>query len=72
MRQLTPSEVIQLREMLQMESNALAKSKATLPLITDDDLRREAVNGMQAMDARVRGLQQFIVENEIIRTEGVH
>ncbi|GAB6181787.1 hypothetical protein JCM14036_31060 [Desulfotomaculum defluvii] len=72
MRQLTPSEVIQLREMLQMESNALAKSKATLPLITDDDLRREAVNGIQAMDTRVRGLQQFIVENEIIRTEGVH
>ncbi|AEG60745.1 hypothetical protein [Desulforamulus ruminis] len=71
MRQLTPSEILSLREMLQMESNAMAKGKATLPLITDNDLRRTAESSIEAMDARVKGLQQFIAENNILRTEGV-
>ncbi|MTI79525.1 MAG: hypothetical protein FH758_01385 [Firmicutes bacterium] len=71
MRQLTPSELLSLREMLQMESNALAKGKATLAMITDNDLRKVAENSIEAMDGRVRGLQQFIAENKVIRSEEV-
>lgn len=72
MRQLTPTEVLWLREMLQMESNALAKAKATRTFITDDDLKKLADAGIQTMEARVRGMQQFVVENNIVSTEGVH
>lgn len=57
--------------MLQMESNALAKGKATLAMITDNDLRKVAENSIEAMDGRVRGLQQFIAENKVIRSEEV-
>lgn len=71
MRQLTPGEVLQLREMLQMESNALAKAKATRSMITDDDLRKNADSGVLAMESRIKGIQQFIVENDIIAMEGV-
>ncbi|MDD2554412.1 MAG: hypothetical protein PHP51_07560 [Desulfotomaculaceae bacterium] len=71
MRQLTPGEVIQLREMLQMESNALAKAKATTNMITDEELRRQVDSGVLATESRIKGIQQFIVENNIITTEGV-
>lgn len=72
MRQLTPAEALQLRELLQMESNALAKTKATKALITDEDLGRLADSTIQTMESRVKGLQQFIVENNIVSLEGVH
>lgn len=71
MRQLTPAEILQLREMLQMESNALAKAKAITPMIGDEDLRKLSDSGIQAMETRVKGLQQFIVENDLVSTEGV-
>lgn len=72
MRELTPGEVLQLREMLQMESNALAKAKAISGVLTDNDLRKSVDTGIQATEARVKGIQQFIVENNVISTEGVH
>ncbi|WP_066634255.1 hypothetical protein [Desulfolucanica intricata] len=72
MRQLTPSEVLSLREMLQMESNALAKAQATRALITDDDLKSLADSSIKTMEARIKSLQQFIVENNIVSTEEVH
>lgn len=72
MRELTPGEVLQLRELLQMESNALAKAKAISGVVTDNDLRKSVDVGIQAMEARMKGIQQFIVENNVISTEGVH
>lgn len=72
MRELTPGEILQLRELLQMESNALAKAKAISGVVTDNDLRKAVDVGIQAMEARMKGIQQFIVENNVISTEGVH
>jgi hypothetical protein len=72
LRELTPGEVLQLRELLQMESNALAKAKAVSSVVTDNDLRKSVDVGIQAMEARMKGIQQFIVENNVISTEGVH
>ena len=72
MRQLTPTEILSLREMLQMETNALAKAQATQAMITDNDLKRLSESGIQTMSARVKGLQQFIVENKVVLTEEVH
>jgi len=72
LRELTPGEVLQLRELLQMESNALAKAKAISGFVTDNDLKKSVDVGIQAMEARVKGIQQFIVENNVISTEGVH
>lgn len=66
MRELTPSEILSLREMLQMESNALAKAKATKELITDNDLARLADTGIQVMETRVKAMQQFVLENNIV------
>ena len=72
MRELTPGEILQLIELLQMESNALAKAKAISGVVTDNDLRKAVDVGIQAMEARMKGIQQFIVENNVISTEGVH
>lgn len=72
MRELTPSELLSLREMLQFEGNALATARVMRPMITDDDLKRFADSSIQAAEARIRGMQQFIVENEVVPTEEVH
>jgi len=72
LRELTPSEILAIREMLQFESNALTKARVTKPMITDDDLRKQADSGIQATEARIKGLQQFVVENNVISIEEVH
>lgn len=66
MRQVTPSEILALREMLQMESNALAKARIVQNTITDDQLKSQAQAGVLAAEGRIRGLQQFISENNVI------
>lgn len=71
MKQLTPSEVLSLREMLQMETNALAKAKATQAVITDSQLKSQAESGVLATTGRIRTLQQFISENNVLSTTEV-
>lgn len=71
MRELTPAEVISLRELLQMETNALAKSRVTQGMITDPQLKAQAGSGVLALEGKVKGLQQFITENNILSTSGV-
>lgn len=72
MRKLTESEMLSISKMLQMETNGLALSKATLGLIEDQELRSFAESGIQSAEARIKGLQQFINENNIISTQEVH
>ena len=71
MRQITPGEILSLREMLQMESNALAKAKVVQATITDDLLKAQAESGILAAEGRIRGLQQFISENNIVSMKEV-
>jgi hypothetical protein len=72
MRKLALGEILTLRELLQMESNALAASKATVMLITDPQLKGLVESGILASEARIKGMQQFIEENDVISTQEVH
>lgn len=69
MRKITTAEMLQLHELLQMETNSLAKAKAVTAIIEDNELQNLATSGIQAAEARIKGLQQFINENNIISTE---
>jgi len=72
MRQLSNIEVHSIRELLQMETNALAKAKATRALVDDSELKKQIDSGILATEGRIRGIQQFINENQIINLPEVH
>ncbi|MCK8817138.1 hypothetical protein MWH28_07165 [Natroniella sulfidigena] len=72
MRELTQAEKLTLRELLQMETNALTKAKATQEMIGDEALKKEAESAILAMEGRIKGMQQFINENNIINSQEVH
>ncbi|SFH34502.1 hypothetical protein SAMN05660649_04836 [Desulfotomaculum arcticum] len=69
MSRIATAEMLQLRELLQMESNSVAKAKATQSLIQDDEMLTLAKSGIQASEARIKNLQKFISENDIVATE---
>ncbi|KUO63608.1 MAG: hypothetical protein APF84_18790 [Gracilibacter sp. BRH_c7a] len=66
MRKITTAEMLQFRELLQMETISLAKAKAMGTLIEDDELNSLSISGIQAAEGRIKGLQQFINENDIV------
>ncbi|OCL27200.1 hypothetical protein U472_06935 [Orenia metallireducens] len=72
MRPLTENEVITLQGLLQMETNGLLKAKAAHMMITDEDLKKESESGILAAEGRIKGLQQFIYENNILNEEEAH
>jgi len=61
--------MLQLRELLQMETNSVAKAKATMNLIQDDELMTLAKSGIQATEARIKGIQKFVNDNNIVSSE---
>ena len=69
MSRISTGEMLQIRELLQMETNAVAKAKATQALVKDDELMTLAKSGIQASEARIKGLQKFISDNNIARSE---
>lgn len=71
MRVLSDSEMLSLREMLQMETNALTKVKATQMAVTDDELKSQVKASIMAGEKRIKGIQQFISENNILVDKGV-
>ena len=72
MRKLAMGEILSMRELLQMETNALATSKVTIMMIQDPQLKSLTEAGVLATEARIKGLQQFIQENGITSTQEVH
>ncbi|ABR50351.1 conserved hypothetical protein [Alkaliphilus metalliredigens QYMF] len=68
MRKLTEGEILSLTGLLKMEKDGLAVSKAMQALITDEDLKKQAESGILAMEGRVKGMQQFINENQVTST----
>jgi hypothetical protein len=66
MRQLTDSEMIALRELLQAETTGLAKAQAIRAMITDDELGKLADAAVMACKNRIFNIQQFIDENNVI------
>jgi len=71
MKKVTPSELLSLNKLLQMETNSLAMAKAGINVISDEQLKTLAESGISAAEARIRGIQQFIMENNVVTEEGV-
>ncbi len=70
MRKLSEGELLSLTGLLTMEKDGLAVAKVMRNLISDEDLRREAEAGVLAAEGRIKGVQQFINENQVTNTEG--
>ena len=66
MRKLSEAELIMLTEVLKMEAEGLATARATNMLIEDEDLKKSVEAGLMASEARIKGIQQFINENQVI------
>ena len=65
MRKLAMGEILSMRELLQMETSVLAATKATTMIIQDPELKTLTEMGVMAAETRIKGLQQFIQENDI-------
>jgi len=72
LRKLSDAEMLSLTELLQMETNALTKVKAARTLASDQELQRMIEATILAAEGRIKGIQQFINENDIVRVEEVH
>ncbi|MFW6023015.1 MAG: hypothetical protein ACOCZ5_03335 [bacterium] len=70
MRELAENEVISLTGLLKMEKDNLALAKATQTLISDQELKKQAESGIMAAQGRIKGIQQFINENQIADVKG--
>ena len=71
MRKLSEGELLSLTGLLSMEKDGLAVAKVMKNLIGDEELRREAETSVLATEGRIKGVQQFINENQITNTGGV-
>ena len=65
MRTLSDIENISLAAVLKMESEGLVMQKAISALISDNDLKRQSEGSILATEGRIKGIQQFINENNI-------
>ncbi len=72
MRNLSEAEVLNLNKLLQAETTGVTKARMMIPAINDEELRRTAETSILACEARIKGIQQFIAENNIIDTVEVH
>lgn len=66
MRNLSQNEVLALNSLLRMEVNGLAVAKAVTRTVGDDKLKHMTETGIDACETRIKGLQQFMVENHIV------
>lgn len=71
LRELTEGELLSLTGLLKMEKDGLTVTKAIHSLITDDDLRRQAEASVLATESRLKGIQQFINENQVAPVRGL-
>jgi hypothetical protein len=72
LRNLSDTEMLSLTELLQMETNALTKVKAARALAKDQELQRMIEATILAAEGRIKGMQQFISENDIVHIGEVH
>lgn len=67
MRKLAEGEILSLTGLLKLENDGLAVSRAMQSLIKDDELKKQAKSGILAAEGRIKGLEQFINENDVTR-----
>lgn len=72
MRKLSQEELINLNKLLQAETSAISKARMIVPAIDDKKLREMVEVSIASCEARIKGIQQFINENDIISTTEVH
>ena len=65
MRVLSEVENLSLAAILKMESDGLIMQRAISSLISDEDLKRQSEASILATEGRIKGIQQFIVENKV-------
>ena len=65
MRVLSEVENLSLAAILKMESDGLVMQRAISSLISDEDLKRQAEASILATEGRIKGIQQFIIENKV-------
>ena len=65
MRALSEGENLSLAAILKMESDGLVMQRAISSLISDEDLKRQSEASILATEGRIKGIQQFIVENKV-------
>ena len=65
MRALSEIENLSLAAALKMETDALLMQRAIDTLITDKDLKRQSEASILAAEGRLKGIQEFMVENGI-------
>lgn len=70
MRKLSEMEKISLAAALKMETEGLIMQRAINSLISDEDLKRQSETSILAAEGRIKGIQQFINENNILDTKG--
>ena len=71
MRTLSDTEKKSLAAVIKMESDGLLMQRAINMLISDEDLKRQSESSILATEGRIKAIQQFIVENEILISEEV-
>jgi hypothetical protein len=71
MRNLSDAEVLSLTGLLKLEQDSLTVSKALHTLISNDELKKQSESGMLAAEGRIKGIQQFIVENGVTNIQEV-
>lgn len=72
MRKLSETEVLSLREILQMETNGIEVAKAVQNIVKDGELKDQVKSSITTAEGRIRGIQQFISENDILEPGEVH
>jgi phosphopantetheine adenylyltransferase len=65
MRKLSEGELLSLTSLLTMEKSGLAVAKVMQNLISDEDLKKQAEASVLAAEGRIKGVQQFINENQV-------
>ena len=65
MRALSDVENISLAAILKMESDGVMMQRAINTLISDEDLKRQSEASILATEGRIKGIQQFISENNV-------
>ncbi|WHH61097.1 hypothetical protein [Petroclostridium sp. X23] len=72
MRKLSENEVLSMAALLDMEKNGLIVTKAMQMLISDEELKKQVEAGILATEGRIKGIQQFVSENQITDIKEVH
>ncbi|GAA0824741.1 hypothetical protein PMY73_17910 [Clostridium tertium] len=66
MRTLSEIEKLSLAAVLKMENDGLIMQRAISTLISDEDLKRQTDASILASEGRIKGIQQFIKENNVL------